>query len=213
MKVFNKIYKHKQKFLIFFIALILSLITFELVLHQDNVNYSVNPLAFVASDNVILPSLQLHPLESAKLNVDTRDYRALVLDQYFLKYKSPLYGHADIMVEMCDKYDYPSDCTLLAAIAYAETKLCTQNITAQQFNCWGWGGSGENRIVFKNFDEAIINISRRMSEGYYNILSSPELMARTYCGPQCGTWANAVIDQQYAIQKLARDMGLEKMGN
>lgn len=213
LKLLNNIINIKQQALLVVLSIFLSLLTFELVLNQTTLSYSTVTNKLIATDNVNPPVIQLQINESATLEVNSRDYRALVLDEYFLKYKSPLFGHADLMVEMCDKYDYPSDCTLLAAIAYGETKLCTQNITAQQFNCWGWGGSGENRIIFKDFEDAIINISKRMSDGYHSILTSPELIARTYCGPQCGTWARAVIDQQIAINSLARNMGLEKMGN
>lgn len=196
-----------------FIALLLSFITFELVVKKTTTNFVKPSNSNYATDNSFLGLIMITPPESVRIDVTARDYRAVVIDEYFKKYNSPLLGYADLLVAMCDKYGYPNDCTLLPAIAYTETKLCTQNITAKQFNCWGWGGSGENRVIFKDFDEAISVISQRMSYGYSAILHSPESISRTYCGAHCGTWSDAVLDQQASLQRMARDMGLSKLGD
>lgn len=162
-----------------------------------------NFAALVAPEN-------LNPLVKgeATMLVEPQDYRALVLDKYFSKYNSPLAGYGSDFVAACDKYGLPSDCTLLPAIAYAETKLCTKSISAKQFNCWGWGGSGDNRIIFKNFPDAIDRISFYMNEGYGLYLKRPDLIVKNYCGGHCEDWASVVKREQRAINNLANQLGL-----
>lgn len=166
--------------------------------------------SFVESDEEILFLKQ-----NASLNAGYTDYRALVLDKYFEKYNSPLFGYGKYFVAACDKYGTPYDCTFLSAIAYVETKLCTKALSAVQYNCWGWGGSGSNRIIFKNFPEAIDRITRGMASGYgIANLNNPYRLVGTYCGPNCNPyWASSVEREQKAIDKIARDLGLPPLFN
>lgn len=194
-------------------ALVLSFITFELVLAANITDVSETAAMPISSDNSISVASINPQVKAVSIEITSQDRRAVVLEAYFSKFSSPLAGYGDLIVENCDKYGFPSDCTLLVAIAYTETKLCNDNITAKQFNCWGWGGSGTNRVIYSNFDEAIEKISRDMSRGYSAYLKRPDLMSRTYCGAHCGNWANAVTDQQNAIHRLAREMGIYNLGN
>jgi len=99
------------------------------------------------------------------IDVATKDYRAVVLDKYFSKYNSPLTGLGSYFVAMCDKYALPKDCTLMPAIAYAETKLCTKSISDAQHNCWGWGGPGIYRTVYPSYEAAIEDMAKIWSMG------------------------------------------------
>jgi hypothetical protein len=148
--------------------------------------------------------------QSASFTVSYTDFRALVLDKYFEKYNSPLFGYGKYFVNACDKYGTPYDCTFLPAIAYVETKLCTKALSSYQYNCWGWGGSGENRIIFNNFPEAIDTITKGMVKGYgVNNLNNPYRLVRNYCGPNCNPyWASSVEREQKAISQIAKDLGL-----
>ena len=121
----------------------------------------------------------------------TSDYRTHVLREYFKKYNSPLADFAQEFVHACNKYQAPKDCTTLAAIAFVETKLCTIGFAAQQKNCWGFGGSGRNRITFNTYNEAIDYITRALVSGYGNrFLENPRLMQYTYCGATCNKWGS-----------------------
>lgn len=196
----------------FIVAAILAGVTFEFVVAHQAESLSLNNIRYIVADNTPVATFNAMPEQVMGLEVSSKDYRALVLDKYFAKYNSPMSGYGSYMVEMCDKYDMPSDCSLLPAIAFAETKLCTQNITAKQYNCWGWGGSYEHRMVFNSFYESIDYVAKSLSTGYRAYLKRPDLISKTYCGDHCGTWAEAVSDQQKTIQRMAKDMGLPPLG-
>lgn len=151
--------------------------------------------------------------QNSSVEVSYLDYRAFVLDKYFEKYNSPLFGFGNNFVEACEKYGTPRDCTFLPAIAYVETKLCTKASSLKQFNCWGWGGSGENRIVFSSFYESIDTITRGMVKGYgINNLNNPYKLVGTYCGPNCNPyWASSVEREQKNINNLAKELNLPAM--
>ncbi len=142
------------------------------------------------------------------LSANFQDYRAYVLDKYFALNRSPLSGFGSDFIEACDKYKAPSDCTTIPAIAYVETGLCTLGISQAQFNCWGWGGSGENRILFKSYPEAIDSITKGMVNGYGKIMQQPDKIVTTYCGPHCNNWAEGVTTQRNKINNMSKQLNL-----
>jgi hypothetical protein len=162
----------------------------------------------VSSDNQYLNTQNGTLIQSSFLTAGYKDYRAYILDLYFELYGSPLKGYGSDFIIACDKYGLSKDCTVIPAIAYVETGLCTLGISAKQFNCWGYGGSGKNRFVYKNFSESIENVTNRMASGYGTALLDPVGMAHEYCGPDCGKWGNSVNVQREAIKQLARDNNL-----
>lgn len=164
----------------------------------------------VKSESIINTEEILLLKQSSYIDVSYTDFRAFVLDKYFEKYNSPLFGYGKYFVNACDKYGSPYDCTFLPAIAYVETKLCTKALSYYQYNCWGWGGSGDNRIVFKTFPEAIDTITKGMVNGYgVNNLNNPYVLVSNYCGPNCNPyWASSVEREQKAIDSLAKSLGL-----
>ena len=142
------------------------------------------------------------------VNYSTTDYRSLVLDEFFKRNNSPLQGFGKDFVVSCNKYDAPYDCTTLSAIAYVETRLCTSPTSHEQRNCWGFGGSGKNRITFSSYPEAIDLITNRLVNAYGSkYMTNPKLMQHTYCGPNCNAWGGAVQSMRYQINSLALEMG------
>ncbi len=143
-----------------------------------------------------------------KLDATNYNYRARVLDLYFKKNNSPLYGHGQDFVDACRKYNTPEDCTLLPAIARVETDLCKTDVSAKQFNCWGYGGSGPNRIIYKSFPQAIDSITGRLMSGYgERFFLDPEAGELFYCGSHCVTWGDKVKKVQKEIKDFARTNG------
>lgn len=133
-------------------------------------------------------------------DITTISYHGYLFDRYFAQNKSPLAGHGEDFVRACQKYHTPSDCTLLPAIAKVETDLCKTGISEQQHNCWGFGGSGPNRIVYKNFPEAIDNITQRLMSGYgAEFFANPNRGALSYCGGHCTNWGNYVQAEREKI--------------
>lgn len=147
-------------------------------------------------------------VHSAAISFATYDYRARILDLYFKSNESPLYGYGSAFVAACDKYGAPSDCTLLPAIGQVETGLCRTASSQKQHNCWGYGGSGVNRIIYPNFDQAIDEITRRLMIGYgRNFFIDPEIGELVYCGAHCNTWGDKVKVYQQNIKNLAKSNG------
>lgn len=167
---------------------------------EEKVNHSPNSYFNYNNDSI------------SSMSMNSIDYRGLILDRYYEKHNSPLLGYGGYMVQKCDQYNLPSDCTLISAIAFVETELCKQNITAKQYNCWGWGGSGENRVWFSNFYQAIDSISKGLSIGYKSVLENPRVMGITYCGRHCDKWGPGVISEQRKIKELGKELGFNTMG-
>ncbi|MEI7579737.1 MAG: hypothetical protein WCJ58_06955 [bacterium] len=146
------------------------------------------------------------------LTVNNKDYRAVVLDAYFEKYNSPLSGYGQVFVDACDKYQAPHDCTTIPAIGFVETRLCTLAASLKEKNCWGYGGSPPNRILFDKFEDAIDLITKRLVSGYGpSYMTDPVSMQHIYCGPNCNSWGSGVQQQRDAINKLSQDLGYPKL--
>lgn len=157
------------------------------------------------SSSMVFSKPQMH---TSGLVLGDTDYRAIVLDEYFKRNDSPLYGYGEEFVRACKKYKAPYDCTTLPAIAYVETRLCTLDLSHAQRNCWGFGGSGPNRIWFKDYKDAIDLITDRLVNAYGpSYMTNPESMQHTYCGPHCNVWGPAVQQMRYSINNLAIEMG------
>lgn len=147
-------------------------------------------------------------VHAAAISFTPYDYRARILDLYFKSNESPLYGYGSAFVTACDKYGAPADCTLLPAIGQVETGLCRTASSQKQHNCWGYGGSGVNRIIYPNFDQAIDEITRRLMAGYgRNFFIDPEIGELVYCGAHCNTWGDKVKVYQQNIRNLAKANG------
>ncbi len=138
------------------------------------------------------------------------DYRALVIDYYLEINDSPLAGLGRKFVESCDKYGAPADCTVVVGIAKAETDLCRYGPSQQQKNCWGFGGSGPNRYIFKTYSDGIDLVTDRLVNGYgpYYMIN-PNAMEMTYCGnrPSCATWGEKVQSAMNELNSLSIQLG------
>ncbi|MBN1332040.1 hypothetical protein JW978_04115 [Candidatus Dojkabacteria bacterium] len=146
----------------------------------------------------------------SSLKVETLDSRGWVFDQYLKNNDSPLAGHGEDFVNACDKFNTPHDCTLLIAIAKVETNLCKTGISSKQYNCWGYGGSGENRIIYTSFEQAIDDITGRLMNGYRaRFFEDPEAGELFYCGAHCNSWGDKVKDVQNELKAYAKELGYE----
>ncbi len=143
---------------------------------------------------------------SSKVVVKSR--QGHIFDQYFAANNSPLAGYGDHFVTACRKYAAPSDCTLLPAIAKVETNHCRTDISAKQFNCWGFGGSGPNRILYTSFPQAIDEITRRLMSGYgTRFFQNPNNGALSYCGGHCVNWGDHVQSERLRINSFFKSKG------
>jgi len=150
--------------------------------------------------------------KSIQFNALTLDKRSYILDQYFLKNNSPLYGTGKIFIDSCDKYGAPRDCLVVAAIARNETDLCKYSNSAQMHNCWGFGGAGPNRINFKSFEESIDRVTQTLVFSYgRQYMIDPSLMEHTFCGPGCHGCGNSIKHFMNEIDAYGVSLGLGSM--
>ncbi len=149
--------------------------------------------------------------EIAQARVEYKSFQGFLFDQYFKSNHSPLYGYGDDFVNACEKYGAPKDCTLLLAIAKVETNLCKTGLSYPQYNCWGWGGSGSNRIIFSNFEESIDTITRRLMEGYGRgfFENANNGGGLSYCGSHCTSWGFHVKSEQNYLRQYLKDNGVK----
>lgn len=127
------------------------------------------------------------------------DGREEMLRQYLAKYNSPLEKHADLLVEVADKYDF--DFRWMVAIAQQESNLC-KKIPEGSHNCWGWGiycvdydqeeqKCNQMQVVeFDSYEQAIRKIAPKLKEKFLaNEDTSAEEVMQTYTPPSDGSWA------------------------
>jgi hypothetical protein len=144
-------------------------------------------------------------------SINVVDQRVYVFDQYFLANNSPLYGYGKYFVEKCDQYGAPKDCITVIAIARNESNLCKYKVSAEMFNCWGFGGGGEYRMTFNNFEESIDRVTRVLVQEYGRAyIENPSLMEGTFCGPQdeCKNWGNSIKFFIRQIDEFGRNLGV-----
>lgn len=142
------------------------------------------------------------------------DYRVKVFDEYFARNNSPLEGYGKNFLKACEKHGAPKDCTLLPAIGYIETRLCTLALSDRQKNCWGWGGAGENRVIFPDYATAIDQITEKlMTLPFYGekFFKDPVYAQFYYCGSHCDKYGTYVQQAREDINRLSEEMGYPKL--
>ncbi|HEC65612.1 MAG TPA: hypothetical protein ENI23_09970 [bacterium] len=151
---------------------------------------------------------------SAKVgsSVKAYNYKAYVFDKYFETNSSPLSGYGNNFVRACERHGATSDCLLMVAIAKAETDLCKTGISDRQKNCWGFGGSGENRIEWPTYPIAIDEVTRRVMIGYgTRFFEDANNGALYYCGRHCNKWGDIINSYKYQINEYGKDLGFPSM--
>lgn len=120
----------------------------------------------------------------------TTDARAVNLKAFFRKYNSPLYDHADYIVQTSDKYQF--DYRLLPAIAMQESGLC-KKIPFESHNCWGWGIYGDTVTRFDSYEEAIDTVAAGLKKNYIDkgLVTASSIMQK-YTPSSNGSWAHGV---------------------
>ncbi len=187
-----------------------------------NIHIGDVAFAFSVDQESISPEILGAKTKYEKLNVPpsvfhsqayNSSYKSYVFDKYFELHNSPLQGYGKNFVDACEKYGAPEDCLLMVAIAKAETDLCKTGISNDQKNCWGFGGSGENRILYPNYATAIDEVTRRVMNGYgarfFNDAHNGELY---YCGMHCAPkWGNIVNSYKSEINEFGIKLGFPSM--
>lgn len=129
-------------------------------------------------------------LGAYQANVNLVDGRVANLKNFFRKYNSVLFDHAEKIVEVSDNYQF--DYRLLPAIAMQESNLC-KYIPADSFNCWGWGIYGNTVTKFDSYDESIETVAKGIKKEYIDkgLITASSIMEK-YTPSSQGSWAHGV---------------------
>ena len=196
--------KIKAILLIFFIMLSFQMVFLENVNAEETEKYSIQ----------IKKSTQSHQKKGVVVVNNDYDFRVKVFDTYFERGNSPLQGYGKDFLKACEKYGAPYDCTLLPAIGYIETRNCTLAASDRQKNCWGWGGAGENRVVFPDYPTAIDSVTQKlMTIPFYKteFFNNPVYAQFYYCGAHCDKWGTYVQQARQDINNISVELGYRKL--
>jgi hypothetical protein len=125
--------------------------------------------------------------------ITSGDARAVLVDRYLRKYRSPMAGAGEHFVRIADKYDL--DYRLLPAIAQKESGL-GRVIPNGSYNAWGWAiYSGKNSgAEFDSWEHAIETVARGMKANYIDKgLKTPTEIMTKYTPSSDGSWAEDVL--------------------
>lgn len=139
-----------------------------------------------------LPATSLD-LGTQSQEINKKDARSIIIENFFTGYGSPLNKMADTFIEVADKYNL--DYRLLPAISMQESnggKIIPNN----SFNPFGYGIYGGKVLRFGSFEEAIERVGKGLSSDYINQgLKTPEEIMAKYTPPSLqkgGSWAIGV---------------------
>lgn len=105
------------------------------------------------------------------------------LQIYLSNRGAPLAQYATEMVKAADHYGI--DYRLVAAISIIESsggKYCFK-----PHNAWGWG-----KMSFESFTQGIWTVSEGLAKYYSYGMTTPKLIAPSYCPPSATQWGNKV---------------------
>lgn len=140
-------------------------------------------------NNVELPEFKTIPvslIEKIKgISVETSKVNSV--KSYLSQRNSPLASKAKFLVQSA-KY-FGIDYRLVAAISIIESSGGIH--TYRPYNAWGWGGA-EAAFTFKNWEEAIVTVSRGLGGYYARGADTPREIAPTYNPHTPNEWSSKV---------------------
>lgn len=163
--------------------------------------FSVFLMIYISHELVVLPSNHSFKLYAAipesnlqsSQEVEKRDARAKIIEDFFKGYNAPLADFGDIFVAVADKYGL--DFRLLPAISMQESNGGKRIIPSSK-NPFGYGIYGDKVLKFNSFEEAIERVGRGLKEDYMEQgLKSPNQIMAKYTPPSLekgGAWAKGV---------------------
>lgn len=124
--------------------------------------------------------------------------------RYLEKYKSPMRGTSQALVEAADIYDI--DPFLIVAIAQCETNLGKKS-PEDCFNPFGLGIYGKKKTCFENWEESYQTMAKTLRKKYFDLgLTTPEEIMEKYCPVSIeksdGHWAKCVNRFKKDVEKI-----------
>lgn len=125
--------------------------------------------------SLIICTIFLLLFSTNKVEATERDHRVTQMRVVLAKYKSPLVGLENVLINTAEKYGL--DWTLMAAIAGTESSFA-KRMPANCNNPYGWGIYGDHKICFKTLEESIEGVASGLAKKYN--ISTLESIACTY---------------------------------
>ena len=154
--------------------------------------YALQNIKNAANSGILklLPNVLGLSVASAKAN----DQAIKIIHQYYKKYKSPMRGTAEALVEICRENDI--DPFLIVAIAQCETNLGKKS-PEDCYNPFGLGIYGKKKICFDSWEQSYQTMVKTLRKRYFDKgLTTPEQIMVKYCPASIekadGHWAKCV---------------------
>ena len=168
------------------ISLILLVLTFGLLVYPAGKSTPYQATSIVLAKS---PDNQKQT-DNIIVNNSQQDIRILVLQNFFVKYNSPLKNEAELIVKVSDSWGL--DYKVIPAISMQESGGC-KNIPENSFNCWGFGIYGKKSISFNSYAEAITQVAKTIRQSYYNDgLTNITLLEDRWNPSSSGQWSYGV---------------------
>lgn len=150
----------------------------DLVLESPESNYAV------IGTQINLPS-------ALSGQIIVSDARALLLDSFYKRYRSPMVGLGKDLVAAADKYGLPFN--FVTAVGQCEGSS-GKKIPAGSFNTWGYGIYGGKVKQFESWEAGIEAVTKDLALNYFKKgLNTPEeVMSRYAPSSTPGYWASCV---------------------
>jgi hypothetical protein len=150
----------------------------DLVLESPESNYAV------VGTSISLPS-------ALSGQIIVSDARALLLDSFYKRYRSPMVGLGKDLVSAADKYGIPF--SFVTAVGQCEGGS-GKTMPANSFNTWGYGIYGGKVKQFESWQAGIEAVTKDLALNYFKRgLNTPEeIMARYAPSSTPGYWVSCV---------------------
>lgn len=154
---------------------------------------SVSAFAEVYSSYNALPGVSPSP----DSQIIAGDARAALLDNFFIRYKSPMMGLGTDIVSAADRNQIPYG--LVPAIAQCEGNL-GKIMPINSFNPYGYGIYGDKVTRFASWQEGIEAISKTLRTDYFDFgLDTPDKIMTKYTPQSNGSWS-------FCVQKFLEEL-------
>lgn len=155
----------------------------------------VDELPLVLPKKTPYLSFGVSPITPAQMSeeITSIDSRPQIVDNFFKRYDSPMYGLGKFVVDTADKHKIPFN--IVPAIGHCEGNL-GKVVPENSFNTWGYGIYAGNILKFKSWKDGVEQVSKGLKKNYYDMgLDTPKEIMKKYTPPSRGSWADCV--EQY----------------
>lgn len=137
-----------------------------------------------------------------------KDARALKIEGVFSKFKCPLAGTGEYIVQKADEHNIPY--WLVAAVSFQESGCGKKTPVVagleNSYNAWGYGVWGRNVKTFESWEAGVSALSKYFDANFFSKgITDPCQIMRVYTPPSKGSWCEGVKYFGEMIQNFESD--------